>query len=89
MNLDFTDLGEKYSLVVKNGVLNYSHKQVAAPDVSLVLNKTSLDKIQLGEAKTDDLIQSGEIKLTGSKAAFDEFVALLDVYPFWFHIVTP
>ena len=31
----------------------------------------------------------GEISLTGNKAAFDEFLGLLDRYPFWFPIATP
>jgi alkyl sulfatase BDS1-like metallo-beta-lactamase superfamily hydrolase len=89
LNVDFTDLGEKYALVIENGVLNYSKKQVAAPDATVTLSKATLDKIQLGEATADQLIKSGEMKLTGSRASFDEFFGLLDTFPFWFNIVTP
>jgi alkyl sulfatase BDS1-like metallo-beta-lactamase superfamily hydrolase len=89
INVDFTDLKKKYSLVIENGVLNWSPKQVAKPNASVSLTKPTLDKIQLGEAKADDLIQSGDIKLTGSQADFDQFFGLLDTFPFWFHIVTP
>jgi alkyl sulfatase BDS1-like metallo-beta-lactamase superfamily hydrolase len=89
LNVDFTDLKSKYSLVVKNGVLNWSERQVTSPDASITLAKATLDKIQLGEAKVDALLASGEMKLVGKQAAFDEFFALLDQYPFWFHIVTP
>jgi alkyl sulfatase BDS1-like metallo-beta-lactamase superfamily hydrolase len=89
LNVDFTDLKKKYALVIGNGVLNWSPTQVAKPSASVSLSKAALDRIQLGEAKTDDLIKSGEMKLTGSRESFDEFFSLLDVYPFWFPIVTP
>jgi alkyl sulfatase BDS1-like metallo-beta-lactamase superfamily hydrolase len=89
LNVDFTDLKKKYALVIENGVLNWSDQQVAKPAASVSLTKPTLDKIQLGEAKAADLIQSGELKLTGSRESFDEFFGLLDTYPFWFDIVTP
>jgi alkyl sulfatase BDS1-like metallo-beta-lactamase superfamily hydrolase len=89
LNVDFTDLNSKYSLVIKNGVLNWSEEQVATPSASVTLSKPTLDKIQLGAATTAQLIDSGELKVTGSRASFDEFWSLLDTYPFWFNIVTP
>ena len=46
-------------------------------------------EIQLGQATSGELIQSGDIKLTGSQADFDQFFGLLDTFPFWFNIVTP
>jgi len=89
INVDFTDLKKKYALVIENGVLNWSHQQVAKPNASVSLTKPTLDKIQLGQSTASDLIKSGEIKLTGSQADFDQFFGLLVTYPFWFHIVTP
>jgi alkyl sulfatase BDS1-like metallo-beta-lactamase superfamily hydrolase len=89
INVDFTDLKQKYALVIENGVLNWSKNQVAKPNAAVSLTKATLDKIQLGEAKADDLIQSGDMKLTGSQADFDAFFGLLDTFPFWFNIVTP
>jgi alkyl sulfatase BDS1-like metallo-beta-lactamase superfamily hydrolase len=89
LNADFTDLKKQYALVIENGVLNWSPKHVAKPAASISLTKAALDKIQLGEAKAGDLIQSGEMKLTGSRESFDEFFGLLDTYPFWFDVVTP
>jgi alkyl sulfatase BDS1-like metallo-beta-lactamase superfamily hydrolase len=89
INVDFTDLGKQYALTIKNGVLDYSPTQVAEPDASVTLTKPTLDKIQLGEATSAQLIDSGEMKLTGNRAKFDEFFGMLDTFPFWFHIVTP
>jgi alkyl sulfatase BDS1-like metallo-beta-lactamase superfamily hydrolase len=67
INVDFTDLKKKYALVIENGVLNWSTTQVAKPNASISLTKATLDKIQLGEAKADDLIQSGDIELTAAR----------------------
>lgn len=89
INVDFTDLGQTYALVVENGVLNYFGKPVAEPDATLTLTKANLDRTQLGEATMDQLIASGEVKLVGQRQAWDEFVGLLDTFPFWFPIVTP
>jgi alkyl sulfatase BDS1-like metallo-beta-lactamase superfamily hydrolase len=89
INVDFTDLKKQYALVIENGVLNWSPKHVAKPNASVAMAKPTLDKIQLGQATAADLIKSGEIKLTGSQADFDQFFGLLDTFPFWFHIVTP
>jgi len=89
LNVDFTDLKKQYALVIENGVLNWSTQQVAEPNASVSLTKPTLDKIQLGEATARQLIKSGDIKLTGSQADFDQFFGLLDTFPFWFHIVTP
>jgi alkyl sulfatase BDS1-like metallo-beta-lactamase superfamily hydrolase len=29
------------------------------------------------------------LKVEGQREAFDEFVGMLDAFPFWFNIVTP
>lgn len=41
LNVDFTDIGKQYSLVVENGVLNYANKFVDAPDAKLTLTKVT------------------------------------------------
>jgi alkyl sulfatase BDS1-like metallo-beta-lactamase superfamily hydrolase len=89
LNVNFTDLGKTYALCVENGVLNYAEKPAAQPDAALVLSKASLDKIQLGEETLDPLVQAGDAKITGRSTAVDEFLALLDNFPFWFNIATP
>ena len=66
-----------------------SRRHVANPDTRLTLTKQTLDRIQLGELKPDQAIAAGELKVTGKREAFTEFVGLLDTFPFWFNIVTP
>jgi len=88
MNVNFTDLRQNYSLVVNNGVLNYS-KPMASPDVTLTMTKATIDAIQLKTLNMDEAIQKGDIKVDGNGEAFKEFLGLLDDFPFWFNIVTP
>ena len=89
LNLDFTDSKQQYALVVENGVLNYSRKPVADADATLTLDKLALAQIQLGKATVQEQVAAGRVRIAGREAAFGEFLALLDRYPFWFDIVTP
>ncbi|HVK52397.1 MAG TPA: alkyl sulfatase dimerization domain-containing protein [Pseudoxanthomonas sp.] len=89
LNVDFTDLGKQYALTVENGVLNYAPQASKQADASLVMTKAALDDIQLGKATLDQQVKSGQVKITGDRKAFTEFLGLLDNYNFWFNIVTP
>src|SRR5262245_61160639 len=89
LNVDFTDLGTQYALVVENGVLTYHTKFVDNPDAKLTLTKDTLDNIQLKQVTVDQAIASDALHIDGKKEAFTEFLGLLDTFPFWFNIVTP
>jgi alkyl sulfatase BDS1-like metallo-beta-lactamase superfamily hydrolase len=89
LNIDFTDLGAKYALVIENGVLNYKKRFVENADATVTLKKETLDSIELKTTTIADAVASGDMKIEGSKAKFDEFFGLLDTFPFWFNIVTP
>lgn len=89
LNIDFTDLGKKYALVIENGALNYKERFVDKPDATVTLKKETLDSIELKQLSVDDAVSSGAMKIDGSKEKFDEFFGLLDTFPFWFNIVTP
>lgn len=89
MNLNFTDLDEKYTLYVENSVLNHTKKLAEKPDVSLELTKAVLDDVQLGNITLEKAIADGTIKLDGDPKVLKDFVAMLDNFNFWFNIVTP
>jgi len=89
LNVDFTDLKKQYALTVENGVLNYAPRLAPQADAKLTLKKATLDAIQLGETKLDDAVSDGSMKFEGNRKAFDDFMGLLDNYPFWFNVVTP
>ena len=89
LNIEFTDLGKPYALLIENGVLNYAKKEVPNADAKITLAKTTLDRIQLGEITPEQAVTSGDLKVEGRREAFAEFVGMLDKFPFWFNIVTP
>lgn len=89
LNMKFTDLKSEYGLAVENAVLNYAPEPVPGADASLTLTKATLDDIELKNITLDDAISSKRITIDGNRGAFDEFMGLLDTFPFWFNIVTP
>lgn len=89
LNMKFTDLKSEYGLTVENAVLNYAAEPVPGADANLTLTKTTLDDIELKNLTLDEAIATNRITIDGNRGAFDEFMGLLDTFPFWFNIVTP
>lgn len=89
LNVDFTDLKKQYGLRVENGVLNYSDGLLPESDATLKLTKATMNEIQLGKLKLNDGIDQNKVTLDGNRQSVDDFVGLLDTFPFWFNIVTP
>ncbi|KLV10462.1 alkyl/aryl-sulfatase [Photobacterium ganghwense] len=89
INIDFTDLKEKYTLSMENSVLNYTSKVADKADASLTLSKSTLDDIQLGNITLEKAIADGDVKVNGDSQVFQDFVGMLDKFDFWFNIVTP
>ncbi|RAV18412.1 alkyl/aryl-sulfatase [Mycolicibacterium sp. GF69] len=89
LNVKFTDLNKEYGLTVENAVLHYAPQSVPNADANITLTKAKLDDIQLGNVKLDDAIKSGDVKIDGQQQSFNDFLGLLDTFPFWFNIVTP
>ncbi|WP_327175838.1 alkyl sulfatase C-terminal domain-containing protein, partial [Mycolicibacterium setense] len=89
LNVDFTDLKKQYGLTVENGVLNYSAGLLPQSDATLKLTKATMNDIQMGKVQLNDAISANNVTLEGNKQSVDEFVGLLDTFPFWFNIVTP
>lgn len=90
VNFDFTDTGETAVLFLANAALNHSpDRQVANADASLTLTRIALNKIILQESTFDEEIKNGEVQVEGSLDKVHELISLLDVFEFWFNIVTP
>ena len=64
------------------------HKDESA-DATIILTRSALDEIVLGEATLDQKTASGELKVEGNRKKLDEFFSMLDSFEFWFNIVTP
>jgi len=87
--VDFEDLKEQYALTVENGVLNYTPTANADGDAKLSLAKTTLERIQLGQASDARAFLSGEMRVEGRRGAFREFFDLFDRKPPHFNVMTP
>jgi alkyl sulfatase BDS1-like metallo-beta-lactamase superfamily hydrolase len=84
------DGGGAYVLELENGVLSHTAGRKADnADVSLTMKRDALDDIILGRKKMTEAIDSGAVKLTGSRPKLEEFVGYLDKFDLWFNIVTP
>ncbi|GGP22620.1 MULTISPECIES: alkyl/aryl-sulfatase [Silvimonas] len=90
-NLIFPDTKEKFTLYAENGVLGYGKdKQYpSGADATITLNRSTLDKIALGQLKLGNLSETGEVKFDGDKAKFNELVTYFDKFDFWFPIAAP
>lgn len=90
MNVKFKDINKEYGLTVENGVLNYAaDAPVPNANATVTLDKATLDDIQLGNVKLEDAVSQNKVTIDGNRGSFDEFMGLLDTFPFWFNIVTP
>lgn len=89
LNITFTDLKEKYTLSVKNSVLNYTTMQAKTADVVISMTMEMMHEIQLKTTDFEKAIKDGKVKLSGKKEVLDDFMGMLDDYNFWFNIVTP
>lgn len=89
LNMKITDLNKEYGLTVENAVLNYAPEPVAGADANLTLTKATLDDIELKNVTLEEAIATKRITIGGNRGAFDQFMGLLDTFPFWFNIVTP
>ncbi|MFV3371974.1 alkyl/aryl-sulfatase [Pseudomonas sp. NY15435] len=90
LNFDFTDLKQKYTLEMVNGVLNHTEgMQANDADATITLTRDTLNKIMLKETTLKDAEGSGEIKVQGDQGKLDELMSYMDNFDFWFNIVTP
>jgi len=90
LNFDFTDLNQKYSVEMENGVLNHTEGVAAKDaDATVTLTRDTLNKIVLKETSLKDALASGDIKIDGAQGKLEELVSYMDNFDFWFNIVTP
>ena len=85
-NMIFPDTNEEYLLSVENGVLNYTADKLAVrPNTTLIIDRSELDSVLLGEKKLKDAVYS----YGGNLRDFVDFLNLLDTFNYWFNIVLP
>jgi len=89
IGLELTDQGGAWTLLVRNGTLSHRAGVTDASEVTVSINRDSLNKVILGEATLSDLRAAGAVEVQGDDKVLEQFVGLLDTFEFWFNIVTP
>jgi alkyl sulfatase BDS1-like metallo-beta-lactamase superfamily hydrolase len=87
---NFPDLGQSFALTVRNGVLTWREgPRGAPPDVSVSMDKATLDRINVREVTLGDAITSGQVKVTGDAPRFLQMMSFMAAFNPQFDIVTP
>lgn len=89
INLEFTDVKEKYGVTLKHGVLNHRRTLAAKPHAAIALTTAEFGAIVAGKAKLDDLARSAKVKVRGDGAKLGEMLAFMGGFDVWFNVVTP
>jgi len=90
MNWEFGDLKKDYVLTLRNGVLTHRDNQKANnADVTVKLDKATLDQISLRKLDFPSAIKQGAIKLEGDASKLKAFLGAMDTFNSQFNIVTP
>jgi alkyl sulfatase BDS1-like metallo-beta-lactamase superfamily hydrolase len=90
LNLELTDVREKYVLGVENATIHYSKGRTAAnADASIVTTREAFNDVMLGTQTMEQQIVAGRVRLTGDPRKLAAFVSWLDNFELWFDIVTP
>ena len=89
-NLEFSDTGREYLMIVENAVLHgFENRQDPDPDAKLTMSVDDFKLMMFGFVKVADLIEEDKLALKGDVIALVEFNALFDHFNVFFPIVTP
>ena len=89
ININFTDINSKHTLMINNSVLNHTSKQHKHFDVEVTMTMKTMNEIQLKEITLAEAIKAGKIKMQGDEKLVTDFFAMIDNFDFWFNIATP
>jgi len=90
LNWQFTDLGQRYAMTLRNSALTYvSEAQHTQPTATVTLTKVTLDQISLKQLTLPQAIQSGAIRIDGNPQAVAGLFGMLDTFDSSFNLVTP
>jgi alkyl sulfatase BDS1-like metallo-beta-lactamase superfamily hydrolase len=90
LNWVFDDLNQRYALTLRNGVLTHRNDQLdPRANLTVKLDKATLDQISLRKLDFPTAIKQGAIKLDGDGKKLGEFLGMIDNFKPQFNIVTP
>jgi alkyl sulfatase BDS1-like metallo-beta-lactamase superfamily hydrolase len=88
-DIDFSDHNEQYRVNVANGVLHYGSRRVGSADAQIRTTVEALVKVATEASTVETELASGTMSITGDRAKFEQFVALLDQFDLFFAIIEP
>lgn len=90
INMVFPDTHETFLLELNNSHLN-NIAGVSSDEAGLTvtINRSDLDRILMKQQGVAELLKTGAMKMDGNGKLFGELLTMMDVFPFWFNIVTP
>ncbi|MCV6587011.1 MAG: MBL fold metallo-hydrolase [Marinibacterium sp.] len=89
-NFEFPDTGETYLLELNNSVLNHTAgARSEDANLSMVMDRTTWDKLMLEEASFARLALTGAISVDGNPLAFRKLMKMMDEFDIWFALGTP
>ncbi|AYC32742.1 MBL fold metallo-hydrolase [Pseudomonas cavernae] len=90
LNWVFEDVKQPFVLTLRNGVLTHREgKQNPQANVTVKMDKSTLDQISMRQLDFPTAIKQGAIKLDGNGKKLGEFLSTLDTFNQQFNIVTP
>lgn len=91
-NISLTDRNEKVGLIVRNGMVTPRIGSFLTNDVTatVAISRNDLAILTAGNnAKVNEYIKNGKIKVEGNAEAFIKFIEHIDNFDAWFNIVEP
>ncbi len=90
INWVFPDLPKPYVLNLENCALTYlADRRKEGADVTVTLDRATLDRLILRELPLADAIQSGAVRVEGDANKVGELLGLLDDFSLMFEVVEP
>lgn len=81
INLITPDNGEKYLVEMSNATLtNIKGVQAQNPDLTIIINRTELDKVMMGVNTFEELIESGKAEFKGDRKPYEQLKSILVVF---------
>lgn len=79
LSITFSDLKQTYGLYVRRGIAEYVKQVLEDPDLSISLSRQVWVDFLLAKANIHELIERGEIEVTGNK---DQLIEFMQVFEF-------
>ncbi|MBU3593757.1 MBL fold metallo-hydrolase [Polynucleobacter sp. 71A-WALBACH] len=81
INLDTPDNGEKFVVEMSNSALtNIKGQQAKNPTLTIVINRSDLEKVMGGQTTFDKLQAEGKVKFEGDRKAFEQLRSTLTTF---------